>query len=77
MISVLRKVIKLNIKYRKKWDPTIDVSTGAPPDKVTALCACKWVNTIFIKIVCALLKHQAEKMAKRVYARMQSFPYLI
>ena len=37
MIPVLRKVAQLNIKYRKKSGPIIDVCTGAPPDKVMAL----------------------------------------
>ena len=37
MIPVLRKVAQLNIKYRKKRGPIIDVCTGAPPDEVTAL----------------------------------------
>ena len=36
MIPVSRKVVQLNIKYRK-WGPIIDVCTGAPPDKVTVL----------------------------------------
>ena len=31
IIPVLRKVAQLNIKYRKKWGPIIDVCTGAPP----------------------------------------------
>ena len=37
MISVLKKVAQLNIKYRKKWGPIIDVCSRAPPDKITAL----------------------------------------
>ena len=41
MIFVLRKVAQLNNKYRKKWRPIIDVYTGAPLDKVTALPVIK------------------------------------
>ena len=38
MILVLRKVVQLNVKYRKKnGGPIIDVCTGAPPDEVTTL----------------------------------------
>ena len=37
MIPVLKKVVQLNIKYRKKWGPIIDVCTGAPPNAVAAL----------------------------------------
>ena len=37
MIPVLRKVAQLNIKYRKKWGPIIDICTGASFDEVTAL----------------------------------------
>ena len=38
MISVLRKVAQLNIKYKKENDGAIiDVCTGAPPNEVTAL----------------------------------------
>ena len=37
MIPVLRIVVKINIKYKKKWGPIINVCTVAPPDKVTAL----------------------------------------
>ena len=37
MISVLRKVVQLNIKYRKKWGSVIDVCTGVPPDEVRAV----------------------------------------
>ena len=36
MIPVLRKVAHLNIKYRKKGGPIINICTGAPPDEVTA-----------------------------------------
>ena len=36
MISVLRKVAQLNIKYRKNGGPIIDVYTRTPSDKVTA-----------------------------------------
>ena len=36
MIPVLRKVTQLNIKYRKKGGPIIDVCTGASPDEVSA-----------------------------------------
>ena len=37
MIPVLRKVAQLNIKYRKNGGLILDVCTGPPPDKVTAL----------------------------------------
>ena len=37
MISVLRKIAQLNVKYRKKGGPIIDVCTGVPPDEVRAL----------------------------------------
>ena len=37
MIPVLRKVVQLNIKYRKNRSPIIDVCTGTPPDEVMAL----------------------------------------
>ena len=37
MFPVLRKVAQLNIMYRKKWGPIIDICTGTPPDEVTAL----------------------------------------
>ena len=42
MIPVLRKEAQLNIKYRKKGDPIIDVCTGTPPDEVTALRTTIW-----------------------------------
>ena len=37
MISVLRKLAQLNIKYKKNGSPIIDVCTGARPDEITAL----------------------------------------
>ena len=30
MIPVLRKVAQLNIKFRKKWGPKINVASGTP-----------------------------------------------
>ena len=47
MIPVLRKVAQLNIKYRKKWGPLIDVCPRTPPDEVTALVR----RLLFIKPV--------------------------
>ena len=52
MISVLRKVAQLNIKYRKKEGLIIDVCTGTPPDEVTALIS----NCVIIKILIQLRK---------------------
>ena len=41
MISVLEKITRLNIKYKKNGGPTIDVCTGPSPDEVTALISYK------------------------------------
>ena len=37
MIPVFRKVVQLNIKYRKKWGPHNRCLHGDPPDEITAL----------------------------------------
>ena len=47
MIAVLRKVAQLNIKYRKNGGPIIDVCTGAPSDKVTALSIVHLIVGLF------------------------------
>ena len=37
MIPVFRKVVQLNIKYKKKWGPHNRCLHGDPPDEITAL----------------------------------------
>ena len=49
MSPVLRKGAQLNIKYRRKRGPIIDVCTGAPPGEVTAL-----LHTHFHPKICVL-----------------------
>ena len=46
MIPVLREVAQLNIRYRKKWGPIIDVSTGP---HLTKLWPCYSPGIILIK----------------------------
>ena len=45
MILVLRKVVQLNIKYKKNGAPIIDVCTGSPTDEVKTLAQIQYYKT--------------------------------
>ena len=51
MISVLRKIAQLNIKYRKKWGPHNQCLHRAAPDKITGLCPVESYLFVFVFIL--------------------------